>query len=498
VNTSRPVLATIAVLALTLPAAAQDDADQQKGYRIFGQLTSEVELNWPDECPAYHPGCGDYTKVKQLISFNVEWSKITVGAQLELLVFSDASLVDPLDLDRTHDFLELRRYYVDYQSDRFSGRLGTFFSSFGRGLSLYVQKNEALGFDEPIHGGVARLTLEHVDVTVLGGRVSEPVLQNQYDREFEDELYGGRVLVRLPFDLYLGGSVVSATLDRFFPEGTDETDVWSVEAGGTGLWGVLDLSGEWSEIEKTENDRAKEGYGRYFSATAYVGPVSILAEYKDYYNFSYRYNEPPNAGRADEKYEHDDVKGPRLLVSADIFSIGSIVHASYADFNTHKTPTSPGGEGGNRSVEWYAGIEQLLGPVYFTGSYFDRDWSDLDKEESHTIADFHLTVGGGGEIIVGYDQRLENTEYYRLETTRSTLAYSQSPWGTVSLRYSFEDISREGKKDFWGLEVQYLPKPNLILTFFGGGDPGGLVCAGGQCRIEPRFEGYRANVTWRF
>ena len=138
-STSRPLLVTLAVLTLTLPAAAQDDADQQKGYRIFGQLTSEVELNWPDECPAYHPGCGDYTKVKQLISFNVEWSKITVGAQLELLVFSDESLVDPLDLDRTHDFLELRRYYVDYQSDRFSGRLGTFFSSFGRGLSLYVQ-----------------------------------------------------------------------------------------------------------------------------------------------------------------------------------------------------------------------------------------------------------------------------------------------------------------------------------------------------------------------
>lgn len=492
-KTSRRLLVAVAALALALPAAAQDD-DEQPGYRVFGQLTTQLELNWPDECPVYHPGCGDYTKFKQIVNLNVEWSKITIGAQGEMLIFSDESLVDPLDLDRTHDALELRRYYIDYQSEKFSGRLGTFFSSFGRGLTLYVQKNEALGFDEPIHGGMANLTLEHVDVTVLGGRVSEPVLQNQYDRDFSDEVYGGRVLVRLPLGLYAGGSMASAKLDRFFPEGTDEVDIWSVEAGGTSLFGVLDLAGEFSEIDKTEYDLPYEGHGRYLSAAAYVGPVSILAEYKDYYNFDYRYNEPPNAGRSDEKYDHNDIEGPRLMVTADIYQIGSIVHASYADFDSH----TDRGSYADRQVEWYAGLEQLIGPIYFQGSYFDRHMPDRGIDESHTIADFHFTVGSSGELIMGYDQRLEESKYFRSETTRSTLGYSLSPWGTVTLRYSFEDKSQDGKTDFWGLEVQYLPKPNLIVTVFGGGDPGGLVCAGGQCRIEPRFEGYRANLTWRF
>jgi hypothetical protein len=292
--------------------------------------------------------------------------------------------------------------------------------------------------------------------------------------------------------------MTTATLDRFFPEGTDEVDVWSVEAGGASLFGVLDLAGEWSEIDKSERNRAVDGYGRYLSAVAYIGPVSILGEYKDYYNFAYRYNEPPDAGRVDEKYEHNDVKGPRLMVTADIWSIGSIVHASYADFNTHRTETSPGGVDGDRSVEWYAGVEQSIGPVYFEGSYFDRDWSDRDIDERHTLADLHLTVGRSGEIILGYDQRLEESAYFRLETTRSSLAYSLSPWGSVSLRYAFEDKSGLGRNDFWGLELQALPKPNLIVTVFGGGDPGGLVCAGGQCRQEPRFEGYRLNFTWRF
>jgi len=486
VRPSRRGLVVAAILVLAGSASAQDsDQAAAKKYRIFGQLTSLLELNRPD-------GGGDYTKFKQLASFNVEWSRITIGAQAEYLYWSDPELIDPLDLDRLREGFELRKYYIDYQSDLFSGRLGTFYSSFGRGLTFYVQKNEALQFDEPIHGVTARLSLKHFDLTVLGGRVTEP------GREDEDEVMGGRALVRLPLDFYLGVSAVKARLDRFFSPGTDDVEVWSIEGGANGIGGFLDLAAEISEIDKTEGNRDKEGYGRYFSAAAYIGPVSILGEYKDYYNFAYRYNEPPNAGRADESYEHNDVKGPRLLVSADIFATGTLLHASYGSFNTHKKETSPGGTTGDGQNEWYAGIEQTIGRVYFMGSYFDRDWVDREIGEKHTLADLHVRVGRAGEIILGYDQRLEESKYFSLDTTRSFLAYSLSPWGTVSLRYSWEDRSGFDRDDFWGVEIQYLPKPSLIVTVFGGGDPGGLVCAGGQCRQEPRFEGFKANFTWRF
>lgn len=489
---SRHCLVVAAILVFAGSASAQDGGQTAaKKYRIFGQLTSYLELNQAEDRD-------DYTKFKQLASVNIEWSKFTIGGQAEYLYYSDPELADPLDLDRLRTGFELRKYFFDYQTDVFSGRLGTFFSSLGRGLTLYVQKNDVLGFDEPIHGVTASLSLKHLDLTVLGGRVTEPLLQNQYDRDFEDEVMGGRAMVRLPHDFYLGASAVKARLDRFFPEGTDDVEIWSVEAGGNGIGGFLDLAAEISEIDKTEGNREKEGYGRYFSAAAYIGPVSILGEYKDYYNFAYRYNLPPNAGRADESYEHNDVKGPRLLVSADIFSIGTLLHASYGSFNTHKKETSPGGTGGDGHNEWYAGIEQTIGRVYFMGSYFDRDWVDREIGEKHTLADLHVRVGRAGEIILGLDQRVEESKYFSLDTTRSFLAYSLSPWGTISLRYSFEERSGFERDDFWGVEIQYLPKPSLIVTVFGGGDPGGLVCAGGQCRQEPRFEGFKANFTWRF
>jgi hypothetical protein len=499
-----------ALLLLAAPAAAQEAAEpKQKSYRIFGQLTSELELNRAEDDT--DPEDGDYTKFKQLASINVEWSRFSIGAQLEYLYYSDPELVDPLDLDRIRDDLEARHYYVDYQSNLFQGRLGTFFASFGRGLTLFVQKNEALKFDEPIHGARASLTFKNLDITVLGGRVAEPVLQAQYDREFEDEVVGGHVLARLPYDFYLGGSVVRAELERPLPimvgdrlVKDDTVDVWAMEGGATGLWGVVDFAAEISELTRTEPtldpdnpSREIDGHGRYFSATAYIGPVSILGEYKDYYDFDYRYNEPPNAGRADERYEHDDVKGPRLLVSADLFATGSRLHASYAEFNSHTSR----GSSDDRQREWYAGLEQTVGPVYFELRYFDRDWADREFVERHTIGDLHVAVGRRGEIILSYDERLEESRYAGLGTTRTSLGYSLSPWGTVSLRYAWEDRSSPGGSDtetFWGAEVQALPTPKLILTVFGGSDPGGLVCAGGQCRIEPRFKGLKANVTWRF
>ena len=485
-------------LALALPAAvhAADDSNA-KGYRIFGQLTSELERNLADD--EDDPGDADYTKVKQLASVNLEWSRFTLGAQFEYLYWSvPFELRDPGDLDRLREGLEVRKYYLDYQSRRFSGRLGTFYSSFGRGLTLYVQKNDVLRFDEPIHGATASLTLKHVDITVVGGRVTEPLLQNQHGSEFEDEVVGGRVLGRLPFNLYLGGSVVRAELARFLPEGTDEIEVWSVEAGGTSLGGIFDLDAEFSELEREGYRGTEEGHGRYLSAAAYVGPVSILGEYKDYYNFQYRYNLPPNAGKADERYDHDDVKGPRLLVSADIFKTSSLVHASYARFDTHKTPTSPGGTGGDGQIEWYVGLEQTVGPVYFQTTYFDRDLVDREIDERHGVFDFHLGIGRQSEIILGWDERLEQSDYFKLGTTRTVAAYSLSPWGTVSLRYAWEDRSGFDREDFWGVEVQALPTRTLTITVFVGGDPGGLVCAGGQCRIEPRFEGAKGNLTWRF
>jgi hypothetical protein len=485
---------------LALPAAAQDDSAGQSGersWRLFGTWNAAYEDNQTGDS---RPGGEDYTKLKNLLNLNLSWPRFSAGVQVEYLDWSDQDLVDPGDLDRLRDGFDLRKYWIEYLTDPFNARLGTFFTSFGYGLSLYVQKNDAVGIDEPIHGATATVTVGPLELTALGGQVSEPLLENQFGREFEDTIWGGSARVNLPAKLYIGGSIVGATLDPIFAGyGDDKVDVWSVEAGGVDLAGLLDVHAEWAELEQTERGETDDGYGGYVSVTSTVGALTVLAEYKDYWNFDYRYNNPPTAGSTLEQYDHKDVKGPRLQLSGDILASGTRLYGSYGDFNTHRQPGSLGGTEGDRQVEWYAGVEETAGPIFFEANYFNRDWDDRGTVEDHLIADLHITtVGGRGDLSLGYDGREEDLGYASYTIERSYVGFSLSPYGSVTVRYASEERSTVGGDDFWAGEVEFFPIRKITLGLFVGSDPGGLVCSGGQCRVEPPFEGVRARFAWRF
>jgi hypothetical protein len=275
--------------------------------------------------------------------------------------------------------------------------------------------------------------------------------------------------------------------------------VWSVGAGGYELGGVLDVHGEWAEIDKVERSRAEEGYGGYFSAAANLGLVTILGEYKDYWNLDYRYNNPPTAGPATENYAFSDVKGGRLLVSGNILATGTLLTGSYGDFDSHRREGSLGGADGDRQSEWYLAIEEMAGPIYLEAEYFHRDYTDREITEEHAVGTLHVTtLGGRGDVAVGYDLRKESSQFAARADHRSYLSFSVSPWGSIGVRYAWTDRTNQPKEEFWGGEIQFLPSRALTLTLFVGEDPGGLVCAGGQCREQPAFKGLSTTVNWRF
>ena len=495
---SRRGLAILLLLMVAAPAWAQD-SDQgggdERSYRLFGTWNVTWEDNQTNEDENE-----DYQKLKSLFNLNLVWWRLTAGVQLEFLDWSDQELVDPGDLDRLREGFELRKYWLEYLSDPFDARVGTFFTSFGHGMTLYVQKNEAVGYDEPIHGGTATLHVGRFELTALGGEVSEPLLSNRFGREFEDTVWGTAARIELPADTYVGGSLVGASLQSTFPnQPDDEVDSWAVEAGGVELAGVLDVHAEWSELEQTERGRSKTGHGGYLVMSSTLGPLTLLGEYKDYWNFSQRYNNPPTAGSNLEQYEHADVKGPRLMVTGDILATGTRIWGSVGDFNTHRSEDSLGGTDGDRQFEWYVGLEETAGPLYLEASYFDRDYKDRGVSQEHWITDLHLTtLGGRGDISCGWDSRRENLGFASSVLDRSYVGFSLSPYGSVTARWARDERSTVGAEDFWGGEIEFFPIRAITLGLFVGSDPGGLVCSGGQCRIEPPFDGVRAKFAWRF
>jgi len=150
--------------------------------------------------------------------------------------------------------------------------------------------------------------------------------------------------------------------------------------GGRSRRGLPTPMPKWSETRQTEP--CTEGGPRYRPSRSTMGPVTVLGEYKDYWNFEYRYNNPPTAGSTLEQYTHADVKGPRLMVTGDILKTGTRLYGSYGDFNTHRDEDSLGGTEGDRALEWYAGVEETAGSVYLEASYFSRDWKDRGSPRS--------------------------------------------------------------------------------------------------------------------
>ena len=81
-------------------------------------------------------------------------------------------------------------------------------------------------------------------------------------------------------------------------------------------------------------------------------------------------------------------------VTQAVFVTGTLLHASYGSFNTHKKSTSRGGTTGDGQNEWYAGIEQTIGRVYFQGSYFNRHFTVTKVKEK--ISYCKVLHGGSG------------------------------------------------------------------------------------------------------
>jgi hypothetical protein len=81
---------------------------------------------------------------------------------------------------------------------------------------------------------------------------------------------------------------------------------------------------------------------------------------------------------------------------------------------------------------------------------------------------------------------------------RYYVGFSLSPYGSITARYACDDKSTVPAEDYWGGEIEYFPIRAITIGLFVGSDPGGLVCSGGQCRVEPEFEGLRARFAWRF
>ena len=221
------------------------------------------------------------------------------------LVFDEESRIDP-----SH-FAGIKRRFVEYRGDLGALRAGTFYATFGRGLLLRAEEDDAVRLDRDIDGVLGSLAWRAIDGQAFVGRP-----RNDITYERDDLLSGAEFGVRPARGLRLGAGYVRQDADPAdFAGEENNNDVLTAGSpveelfGGNLQWsrGAVEAVFEgarrlvWGERDEVAGWRGvhdRDGQAYYGALTLGVPGYTLLIEGKDYRKFNAPYSTLPPANSA--------------------------------------------------------------------------------------------------------------------------------------------------------------------------------------------------------
>ncbi len=460
---------------------------------------------------------GPYSSIENQLGLRGEWRGLFGEIRLRSMKYDNGIHYDYNSREYETDielFKFTARYHYSFSDSEFLRiTAGDFYKSLARGIVLYVQEDKELNLDRTIRGGLFESEFDILSAQVFGGEVTwykflDHRSENNYEQlKIVDRLLGGRVLGHFPSNINLGVQVTQAELFDVI-RGEDISDnvrLFGGDAEVTGLMGgLIDFYAEYGNLnwdeEESYNTDLQDGRAFYSSVIAYVNAFTILAEYKDYKAWDYRYSRPPTADRDDEVADIIDIQGPRIKVDYFIPSTQTLLYVSLGRFDNHSPETSYGEVYRNRIDHIYGGIEQTWDDLYAHITYGYKDYITIDELHRRITSDFQYRISDRNSLNLYYEYK-----YYQIPTTeknehKSYLTYSLSPWFSATVHYNRHLIGFHSEQDeeWFAGEVNATPISALSITLLYGQLPTGLICSGGQCRIVPEFDGFQVSVTYRF
>ena len=461
-------------------------------------------------------------------------------------------------------------------------QVGDGYMSLGRGLALNLVKNTDIDIDTSVLGAQASAAVGDWDLDVATGLTNQQQVQQENPNvamraDLRSAVHGvGVTRYGLgPANIGVHGAAYSIARETtgFFQSWSQYGEPMDVMVGGAtvellGLLG-LDLFGEFDYFHHTcdpeggatsegcasdlfGGEASEPGRALYGSITAYAGPVTLLAEVKDYINTE-RINSLVSAEGFEFasgptlEYERvitedssatvnsNDVTGGR--VRADIAAVPGKVtpYVSVAAFRDRDLAGLHFNETIETIVHPVAGLDlfgehintlinagyrvDIRDPYPPEGPDFPANYDFGSDRLMHADVDFRFPVGERfhGEAIVDV-QRFwwgENA-IQQHDFTQGSLTLSMGSDGpliyTLFLDYSNNPlISTTGNLDFFSGEgalsefppyaageLVYKVSGSTTVKGFYGAYRAGIRCSGGQCRNLPGFNGARLTVSTAF
>jgi hypothetical protein len=416
---------------------------------------------------------------------------------------------------------DLAQKYATYNSDKVSLKAGSYYASFGRGLVLAGIKDDQLMLDRWLEGGDVVARWGPLEGEFLSGTKRE-IYYYDFKKDTDHTLRAGRLsLVGIPH-LELTGAYArinypqyDSTYKQEFTSGAVDVKFPLMSAYGElvkreGFYGPAYYSGDSTPDTSTYS---------YYAALSFGLPrFNILLESKDYNLLANGFNNPPPI----------NLYGVYLTDTLDEAGHGLTASANPIEGLTLT---------GHRSLSTKPSSSRRVEENYFLGSYrrtgafritakmdyllIDSVLHEIYNDTLEPMVEKRTEIAPGAELVIyflkeasltiSYDHRMRTDLYHRYQDTLlipDTLDYADrklkiglawapvgSLWWTYSDRRTSEGLSM-GVWRAWEASVHL--NEHLDAMVFYGSQPAGVLCSGGICRTEPKFDGLKLWLIGRF
>ena len=388
--------------------------------------------------------------------------------------------------------LAMMKRRIRYRGDKVEVTVGSYGALFGRGLALNMFEDRNLEFDNEVEGVKAEVDIGEADLTVLWGERHRDIGEEK-DRP---EVTAARIEVPLGDAIDLGAHLVRSEFNR--EDWRNEYDIYGGDV--TIKAGPAKLFVEGVSVEREANEAAlhdwdlegKKGEG-YYATLSLAGDGFVLgAEYKDYDGLDQYFTVLPPIKTFPEfaSANPDDDEGYGITLNAVPFEDGGAFDFRYVRDNHH--------DKGAGYMEF--GSIYTSDPTQRT-SYILEYWDVTKEGEDHYVERVTLNQLLNKDWTASGFFETERIDMPYVDPHRDYIYEAEISYRSlVNIIYTYETTGLElvgGTK--WGLwELKWKPTSTQELNVMYGSRRAGQVCSGGVCRMEPEFDGFRADYLFRF
>lgn len=459
------------------------------------------------------------------------------------------------DYETLNDY-RFEKISLSYSYKNQSLTAGDFYITQGKGIALSLNKEDELGIDTTLQGGIFNYNIKNIfDGNLFGGRVNNTNLDPFSNEIYDDknDIILGTTLNITPVKIFKSGLHFNNIMfnepdfdETYSKPAKFEQQTMQIIGGYLSVNKVFDLFDAYFEYDYLNNnfyddkslyreDLVDNGYAVYGSLNVFIKKLNILSEFKKYKNFqigfksdiasnnkksefginpqsitgydSVFYNNLPTLERVGEKvYDMGtDVYGIRTKATYKISeNIKPYVNYLFNHTNYYKDLTAHHIYLGS---EFY--FNELKNKIDASFSYRNEDnyygyyGINLDANIyinslfSFEFKSYYYLAKQEYETKNANDETVKKTDGYQdSETNVSLILFNDLYLSYLFTRYTYSQVDKQNHYHAFELKYKYLS--DSFIKLFYGEIRGGLKCIGGVCKDYPPFKGFKTEFVLNF